>query len=86
MFPLCAAAEAEQLEIEMWFRKTRSLRSMYWLGLEKSGYLYYWQDGTKVNNGNVSNEDPCEHELQPLHLETLCHLGVVLLDVVQQMD
>ncbi len=35
------------------------LPSLYWLGLEKSGNLYYWQDGTVVNNGHTSNADPC---------------------------
>jgi hypothetical protein len=55
-----AATAAEQLEIETWFATTKSLRPIYWIGLEKSGTLYYWVDGSRVNNGNVSNEDPCE--------------------------
>jgi hypothetical protein len=63
VYDFSAAADAEQLEIEMRFRKSGSLRSMYWIGLEKSGNLYYWQDRSRVNNGNVSNEDPCKSRM-----------------------
>ena len=43
------------------FKQTRALRSPYWIGLEKpaGSNLYYWSDGSVVNNGNVSNADPC---------------------------
>ncbi len=53
------------------FRARKTLRGYYWLGLEKSGNLYYWQDGTKVNNGATSNADPCEP--LPLHLPRPCY-------------
>lgn len=33
---------AEQLYVENWFSKTGVLASYYWLGLERSGNLYYW--------------------------------------------
>ncbi len=59
--PATAAAADEQLDIETWFAMATSLRGIYWIGLEKSGNLYYWQDRSLVNNGNISNEDPCEH-------------------------
>ena len=33
---------AEQLYVESWFKSTGVLSSYYWLGLERSGNLYYW--------------------------------------------
>jgi hypothetical protein len=54
--------------VEIAFRA--KLPSIYWLGLEKSGNLYYWQDGTKVNNGATSNASPCEWLLE-------CHSATV---------
>lgn len=38
------------------------LSSLYWIGLEKptGANTYFWQDGTMVNNGYVSNANPCE--------------------------
>ncbi len=47
-------------QVETLFKGRGSLGRYYWLGLEKSGNLYYWQDGTKVNNGATSNADPCK--------------------------
>jgi hypothetical protein len=56
------AAGEEQLDVEFHFKGTRALRSMYWIGLEKSGNMYYWRgDGKRVNNGNVSDADPYAH-------------------------
>jgi hypothetical protein len=56
-----AAAGDEQLEVEQYFRSAASLRTSYWISLEKVGNLYYWQDGQVVNNGNVSNAAPYAH-------------------------
>ena len=44
------------------FKRTRALRSPYWIGLDKSAgsNLYYWSDGAVVNSGNVSDANPCE--------------------------
>jgi hypothetical protein len=55
---LYLAAAAEQLEVETRFSNTGALSYYYWIGLEKSGNMYYWQDGTPVNNGFTSNADP----------------------------
>jgi hypothetical protein len=49
--------------VEAYFATQKVLATYYWLGLEKRQNLYYWQDGTRVNNGNVSNADPCELEI-----------------------
>jgi hypothetical protein len=50
------------MEVELFFKGTRALRSLYWIGLERSGNTYYWLgDGTRVNNGNVSDADPYAH-------------------------
>jgi hypothetical protein len=57
MAPFTAVAE-EQLEVERRFTDTGALSSYYWIGLEKSGNMYYWQDGTPVNNGFTSNANP----------------------------
>lgn len=37
---------------------TGVLSSYYWLGLEKSGVIYHWLDGTNAGNGMVSNANP----------------------------
>jgi hypothetical protein len=73
---LLPASAEEQFEIEAWFRMTRSLRSIYWIGLEKSTNLYFWQDGSVVNNGNVSNADPCEHETLVVRFACLAWHGM----------
>jgi hypothetical protein len=57
----CCCTGDEQLEVEAYFRSSNALRSPYWLGLEKRGTLYYWTDGSVVNNGNVSNNSPYAH-------------------------
>ncbi len=56
--PPPAAAADEQLEVENRFRNTGALPWYYWIGLEKSGNMYYWQDGTPVNSGLTSNAAP----------------------------
>jgi hypothetical protein len=48
-------------QVETTFTSRSLLPAYYWLGLERAGNLYYWVDGTRVNNGNVSNTNPCEH-------------------------
>ena len=60
--PDCGLAPP-QLTVEAYFATQKVLATYYWLGLEKRQNLYYWQDGTRVNNGNVSNADPCELEI-----------------------
>jgi hypothetical protein len=52
------AAAAEQLDVETRFTTTGALPWYYWIGLEKSANMYYWQDGTPVNNGLTSNANP----------------------------
>jgi hypothetical protein len=51
----------EQLQVETYYWQTNAMYWYYWIGLERSGNLYYWQDGTRVNNGNMSNADPYTH-------------------------
>ncbi len=50
-----------QLRIEKYFRATRRLGSIYWTGLIKNDNLYYWPDGSVVNNGATSNANPYAH-------------------------
>jgi hypothetical protein len=49
------------MEVESYFKASRALRSVYWIGLEKQANLYFWRDGSVVNNGNVSDADPYAH-------------------------
>jgi hypothetical protein len=51
----------EQLQVETYFRQTNAMNWYYWIGLEKQANVYYWQDGTRINNGNLSNADPYTH-------------------------
>ncbi len=51
----------EQLQVETYYKQTGAMNWYYWIGLEKSGSLYYWQDGTRINNGNMSNANPYTH-------------------------
>jgi hypothetical protein len=61
-------------QVETTFTSRSLLPAYYWLGLERAGNLYYWVDGTRVNNGNVSNTNPCEHAWQPhLHCKQSQH-------------
>jgi hypothetical protein len=50
-----------QLRLERYFRATRKLPSTYWTGLIKNANLYYWPDGSVVNNGATSNSNPYAH-------------------------
>ncbi len=50
-----------QLRLENYFRATRKLGTTYWTGLIKNANLYYWPDGTVVNNGATSNANPYAH-------------------------
>jgi hypothetical protein len=52
---------AEQLAVEMHFNKS-SLLETYWTGLERSGNVHYWQDGTSIGNGVPSNTNPYGEE------------------------
>jgi hypothetical protein len=49
-----------QLEAETYFTTGRELGAYYWIGLEKQANMYYFQDGSQVNNGAVKNTSPCK--------------------------
>lgn len=50
-------------QIEQYFKATAKLTAtaVYWLGLYKSGNLFFWADGTFVGNGEVSEEPIYAH-------------------------
>ena len=54
---------SKQLDIETYFRATGQLTATdtYWMGLYKGPLYWYWADNTRVNNGEVSNENPYAH-------------------------
>ena len=59
-----APTTAAQLAVESYFyggSGTNVMAATYWIGLEEVGNLYYWHDGSKINNGMVSNANPYMH-------------------------
>ena len=67
---LCTRCGNSQLYVERYFYgsgSTNALSSTYWLGLEKSGFIYYWLDGKNAGNGMVSNANPYAHFAYDYH-------------------
>ena len=69
--------------METYFKATRKLGTSYWTGLIKNANLYYWPDGSVVNNGATSNANPYAHfpynyqdrlALYPTYTSTLAHV------------
>jgi hypothetical protein len=61
---------AVQLAVENYFYSstgTNVMSATYWIGLEEVGNLYYWHDGSKLNNGMVSNANPYMHISYDFH-------------------
>jgi hypothetical protein len=56
----CAAAE-EQDMVEKYYVAASSGSTVYYIGLEKVGRLWYWPDGTSAGNGQPSNANPYAH-------------------------
>jgi hypothetical protein len=59
-----APTTAAQLAVENYFyggSGTNAMAATYWIGLTEVGNLYYWHDGSKINNGMVSNANPYMH-------------------------
>jgi hypothetical protein len=48
---------AEQLQVETYFNKTAMLAT-YWIGLYKSGNLYYWLGGGDAGTGETTDANP----------------------------
>jgi hypothetical protein len=48
---------AEQLQVETYFNKTAMLET-YWIGLYKSGSMYYWLGGGDAGTGVTTDANP----------------------------